>query len=400
MKRVVMILHSMYYADEHTFSHEGVRKEKMMTSSMKPEAFKGLRRQAMLLIAVILLFSPVTVCCASSASYVYDFRSDGTCEVRVLISNTTDKDIVYVSLEPSVISESIIVLGGDGKLLPFDLVNQTLLEVVTGGGVDSVYVSYEAVLGEVAGDIVNATVHPEGPSVIRLPPGSGILYFNGTPSINIVDNRFVLSYGEPGAYLVEFIVSPTVPSTTPTTTTTATIPATATTTSVPVTTTTTPTKTVTPTTPAATTTTVTTITTPVTTVTETTTTPSATTPALTERKWSLPVILGVVVVAVAVIALLFARSRGKSRAASGNTLAVTTSVSVENELDDRDVMLLKVLREGEETISSLSRKTGLSKSVVWRRVQKLIRLGLVEREDRGGSTYLRITREGERKLGK
>ncbi len=400
MKRVVMISHSMYYADEHTFSHEGVRKEKMMTSSMKPEALKGLRRQAMLLIAVILLFSPVTVCCASSASYVYDFRSDGTCEVRILISNTTDKDIVYVSLEPSVISESIIVLGGDGKLLPFDLVNQTLLEVVTGGGVDSVYVSYEAVLGEVAGDIVNATVHPEGPSVIRLPPGSGILYFNGTPSINIVDNRFVLSYKEPGAYLIEFIVPPTAPPTTPTTTTTATIPATATTTSVPVTTTTTPTKTVTPTTPAATTTTVTTITTPVTTVTETTTTPSATTPALTERKWSLPVILGVVVVAVAVIALLFARSRGKSRAASGNTLAVTTSVSVENELDDRDVMLLKVLREGEETISSLSRKTGLSKSVVWRRVQKLIRLGLVEREDRGGSTYLRITREGERKLGK
>ncbi len=372
----------------------------MMTSSLKPEAFRDLRRLAMLLIAIILLFSPVTVCCASSASYVYDFRSDGTCEVRVLISNTTEEDIVYVTLESSVISESIIVLGGDGSLLPFNLVNQTLLEVVTGGGVDSVYVSYEAVLGEAAGDIVNATVHPEGPSVIRLPLGSGILYFNGTPSISIVDNRFVLSYEEPGAYLIEFIVPPTAPPTTPTTTTTATIPATATTASVPVTTTTIPT-TVTSTTPATTTTTAvtTTTTTPVTTATGTTATPVATTPVPTEKKWSLPVILGIVVVAVAVVALLLARSHGKSGTASGKTPAVTTSISVEDELDDRDMMILRILREGEETISSLSRKTGLSKSVVWRRVQKLIRLGLVEREDRGGSTYLRITREGERKLG-
>ncbi len=69
------------------------------------------------------------------------------------------------------------------------------------------------------------------------------------------------------------------------------------------------------------------------------------------------------------------------------------------ELDERDYEILKALKESTETISSLARKLGLSKSVVWRRVQKLLRLGLISKEDKGGRTYLSITEEGLKRLG-
>ena len=111
--------------------------------------------------------------------------------------------------------------------------------------------------------------------------------------------------------------------------------------------------------------------------------------------WAYALIVIAIVTAIVVVTAL--RSR---RASRGGSSAVGAGELIRaEELDERDYEILRTLKEGTETISSLARKLGLSKSVVWRRVQKLLRLGLISREDKGGRTYLSITEEGLRKLG-
>jgi len=101
---------------------------------------------------------------------------------------------------------------------------------------------------------------------------------------------------------------------------------------------------------------------------------------------------------VAVIVIIALKTRGGSRSGEAITVSAGELISAK-ELDERDYEILKALKGSTETISSLARKLGLSKSVVWRRVQKLVRLGLISKEDKGGRTYLSITEEGLRKLG-
>ena len=68
------------------------------------------------------------------------------------------------------------------------------------------------------------------------------------------------------------------------------------------------------------------------------------------------------------------------------------------ELDERDLRVLKALRGRALTISGLARDLGVSKSVAWRRVRKLVALGLVRRSDVEGRTYVTLTKRGEEAL--
>jgi len=62
---------------------------------------------------------------------------------------------------------------------------------------------------------------------------------------------------------------------------------------------------------------------------------------------------------------------------------------VEGPIDDRDEMILKVLSSyGALSVSEISRITGLYKSTVWRRVQKLRDLGLVKIKVVSGKTII------------
>ena len=108
--------------------------------------------------------------------------------------------------------------------------------------------------------------------------------------------------------------------------------------------------------------------------------------------------IAAVVVAAGVAGAIAATRRGGG-GGGGSSSTVSVEATPSMELDERDYSILKTLAGGEENISSLARKTGLSKSVVWRRIQKLARLGLVEREDRGGSTYIRLTDKGRKEIG-
>jgi len=79
---------------------------------------------------------------------------------------------------------------------------------------------------------------------------------------------------------------------------------------------------------------------------------------------------------------------GKPPSGGGAELIEATS------LDERDITLLSLISEKETTISELAKRSGLSKSVVWRRIRKLSNLGLISKEDLGVKTILRVTRDG------
>ncbi len=106
-------------------------------------------------------------------------------------------------------------------------------------------------------------------------------------------------------------------------------------------------------------------------------------------------IAGVVaaIVAASIIASLIRRRGARSTQAASVPMEI-----VKEELDERDAEILKALKEESMNISALAKKLGLSKSVVWRRANKLSRLGLITKVEEGGKVVLRITDEGIRAL--
>jgi len=67
-----------------------------------------------------------------------------------------------------------------------------------------------------------------------------------------------------------------------------------------------------------------------------------------------------------------------------------------SEIDERDIEIMKALLEGKETISGLAKKLGISKSIVWRRTNKLAELGFIEKETMRGKTLLSLTEKGRK----
>jgi len=380
-----------------------------------------------------------------SGTYVYTLGSDGSADVSIIVSNVSGQTTIYVKVDPGILPESLVAVDERGDIVPTSVVSSTIVQAIPANQSTQLFIRYEAIVGNASGGLVRDIITPGGPATVRLPAGAGLLYFNGTPSsIKMIGNQIVIEYPSAGTYEIEFTLPPP-QTTTPSKTTTTPATTTATTTTTPTTTSTTkPTTTTTATvtkitstttttsitttsTPRSTTSTSTTKATPTSSITATPTTPttsSSTTPSTTtvvpttttkaqqttqtgsstvtkpqpsqgNVTWVYALI--VIVIVVAIIAVAALRSR---RATSGGSSATGVGELVRaEELDERDYEILRTLKEGTETISSLARKLGLSKSVVWRRVQKLLRLGLISKEDRGGRTYLSVTEEGLRKLG-
>lgn len=386
----------------------------------------------------------------ATGTYVYALGTDGSADVNIIISNVTGQTTIYVKVDPGILPESLVAVDEKGNIVPTSIVSSTIVQAIPANQSTQLFIRYEAIVGEVSGGLVKDIITPGGPATIRLPAGAALLYFNGTPSsIKMVGNQIVIEYPSAGTYEIEFTLPPpptttattsttttavtttTTPSTSTTSTTTTSITTTTTsTTTTPTTTTTTSTRptsttTVTPTTTTSTPQTTTASSTTQTTATTATVPPSTTTssaattatPATTTRTqqstetssstitkpqpsqgsmaWAYALI--VIVIVAAIIAAVALRSRRASR--GGSSAAGVGELMRAEELDERDYEILRTLKEGTETISSLARRLGLSKSVVWRRVQKLLRLGLISKEDKGGRTYLSITEEGLKKLG-
>jgi predicted transcriptional regulator len=64
----------------------------------------------------------------------------------------------------------------------------------------------------------------------------------------------------------------------------------------------------------------------------------------------------------------------------------------EGETDDRDEAILKVLESSSEPlgVSEIARRTGFNKSLVWRKLKKLVSRGLVEKLVVNGRPVYRV----------
>lgn len=359
-------------------------------------------------IAVIALISTLVILAtnahAYTVSYTYKLDSEGRASVTVMISGVEGTYTVYVKVDKSIVPGSAVATNEVGNVLPVELVNGTMLAIYTANTSKDVVLTYTALVATEVADYIEIVVTPAGPAAVVLPKGAALLYFNGSATISMYDDTITLTYGSGGTYLIQFL--PPIATTTPTTTT----PTVTTPTTTPMTPTTTPITTPSLTTPMPTETTPTTTsptlttTTPTTTPTETatpTTTPTA--PPSGVQNWGIYIAV-VLVVIIAAVLIAVAKRRKGGAASSGREIPPPTEgpggFIVDSNVDERDIEILKALKDEKLTISGLARKVGLSKSVIWRRVRKLADLGLINKVDEGGKTYLSLTKSGEEFLSK
>jgi len=287
------------------------------------------------LILLSIIFSICTsgLFYSSTSTYTYRFNCNGYGEVTITITNLTNYFSVPVYIDKFALLETIIVTDDEGNLLPYDLLNKTTLLVYTYNETDTIIVSYTLNNFSIRNNVFEAIITPKAQSSIILPKEAGLIYFNGTAEVSIYDEFITLRYDSPGTYLIEYICEATQPIIT------STYPSPSTNTGINV---------------------------------------FSNTQNLT---W---IITGIVIVVSLLLYVFYKRSR-KVEA------VITTS-----EIDERDIEIMKALLEGKETISGLAKKLGISKSIVWRRTNKLAELGFIEKETRRGKTLLSLTEKGRK----
>jgi len=335
-----------------------------------------------LLVMLMILISPSTMVYAESTSlplnarciYRLDYR--GMADVTVII-NATGQNYVKLSLEPGFVEGTLTAYTENGTPLYFN-VNDDIATIYTYGQVNMLIAEYLAQVGNVSEEvIINATIHPQGPASVFLPQGTALTYVTGNPDINFMNGSIVLLFDRPGTYLIEYAV---IPPTQSTATSTSTSP-----TTVITTTSSTGTSLSTSTTHATT----------QSTNTQTseihsssTSTASSSTRSPPQQLGQYLPFIGLAAVAATVVAFMLIKSLRKR--------PVITEPEVTSGLDDRDIAILSALVGGELSLSDLARKVGLNKSVVWRRVNRMMREGYLERRVVKGKTMYRLTEKGLR----
>ena len=321
------------------------------------------------LLVVMVLASSVIQGFATTTSfnarYVYRLDYRGMADVTVIV-NATDQDYVRLSLEPGFVEGTLTVYTENGTPLYFNVSNG-VATIYTYGQVGMLIAEYLAQVGNVSEEvIVNATIHPQGPASVFLPQGTALTYVTGDPDINFMNGSIVLLFSKPGMYSIEYAV---IPPTQTTATTSSTVHSSI-------------------------------ITSSESSSTRITTQSSETNSSISSRSSSsttpqqqlsqyLPFI-GLAVVAAAIVAFLLIKSLRRRPA--------ITEPEVTSGLDDRDLAILSALAGGELSLSDIARKVGLNKSVVWRRVNRMMREGYLERRVVKGRTMYRLTEKGLRAI--
>jgi len=331
---------------------------------------RGMLRSAHLLcvlLAVSVLTFPAIEGFAAStplnARYVYRLDYRGSADITVII-NATGRDYVKLSLEPGFLDGTLTVYTENGTPLYFNVSNG-VATIYTYGQVNILIAEYLAQVGNVSEEvIVNATIHPQGPASVFLPQGTALTYVTGNPDINFMNGSIVLLFSKPGTYSIEYVVIPSTQAS-------VTVPSTA----------------------SLSTTTSESITSTIQTTTQSSRTQASTYPssAFPQQRLSqyLPFIgLAVVVAAIAAFTLIKSLRRRPA----------ITEPEVTSGLDERDLAILSTLAGGELSLSDIARKVGLNKSVVWRRVNRMMREGYLERRAVKGRTMYRLTEKGLRAI--
>jgi uncharacterized membrane protein len=81
----------------------------------------------------------------------------------------------------------------------------------------------------------------------------------------------------------------------------------------------------------------------------------------------------------------------KSKNSKGGNIEV---VFRETEIDDRDELIIRTLAEANEplTLAEISKRSGLGRALVWRKLKKLVARGIVEKVVIDGRPYYRLAR--------
>ncbi len=325
-----------------------------------------MRKLSLELIALPLLlvicFSSIVFAEASPPNAIvkatYSICGDGSVIISVW-ANTTDILACAIPVQGKVLKDTILASDPSGTPLDFEF-NGTHIIVATANA-SMVYVRYAAeglVSMNYDGSFV-FHVKTLAPGDVLLPEGAALVDLEPQPrSIDFKGERIVLTYPAGADVRVTYmlVATPTAAPTTPVLT---------------------PPPTATPvqlTTPTAA---------PATTPTSPTTRPTETPAPILGGT----VLLGAAIAIAAVIAVAAAFIIKKRGAGGGSVQVVFSSPG---ELDDRDKLILDTLKsKGPMSLSELSRATGISKSTLWRRVQRLKRMGYIVEERVGNKSLLK-----------
>ncbi len=322
-----------------------------------------------LLAIIVLAFTTIqgfTVAASFNARYIYRLDYRGMADVTVIV-NATGQNYVKLSLEPGFVEGTLTVYTENGTPLYFNVSNG-VATIYTYGQVGMLIAEYLAQVGNVSEEvIVNATIHPQGPASVFLPRGTALTYVTGNPDINFMNGSIVLLFSKPGTYSIEYAVIPPAQTTTITTSSTAhsSVITGSELSSTQITTQSFETHS------------------------STSSRSSNSTSPQQQLSQYLPFI-GLAVAAAAAVAFMLIKSLRRRPA--------ITEPEVTSGLDDRDLAILSALAGGELSLSDIARKVGLNKSVVWRRVNRMMREGYVERRVVKGRTMYRLTEKGLRAI--
>jgi len=132
---------------------------------------------------------------------------------------------------------------------------------------------------------------------------------------------------------------------------------------------------------------------------------TTTTPIRRSNKAQIVATIVTVIAVIIVLALVLTRRRGGGAEAAGSFIdgaspgsgggASAADVTlVSSSLDERDKAILDLLsREGPLGVSEVARRLGISKSTAWRKLQKLVDMGLVERVVVNGTPLYRAKKQ-------
>ena len=282
----------------------------------------------------------------SIAKAVYKLYIDGTASVTLFLNVPINTNVVNVSLEPGYIDGSALALTPNGTPLYVDIV-RSMARIEVYNLTSKIIFTYNAYLGNVSENtLVVDLIHLNSAGLIILPKEAALVNASGSPQVSLSNSSISLTYLKPGTYKVVFAILPPISSTTS----------------------------------------------------QVSVGGSSITQAVnTGRKLGFSsrfyswLIGSLIILAAAVLAYFFIRRYSRMQ---------VREFSIETGLDERDLMILKALREGNKSVSELSRALGLNKSVVWRRVKRLRSLGFLSMRVEKGKTIYGLTDLGIKALGK
>jgi len=293
----------------------------------------------LIVLTIIFHAAPYAYAAAGMETTSYRLLLDGSAIITVVVTPPSNEDVIAVPLEKEYVDGSVVAFSKEGVPL---IVNTSdgMAYVDVYNTTELVIITYEAVLGNVSDEgIIKVQINPLSKAVVYLPQDTALISASGNPDISAENDTILLVYASGGNYTIELFMIP-----------------------------------------------------PVTTSGITTPPISPTPPPGGGEDWTFRGLLigGIMAVVLAAALLLYRRRK----------VGKVVELEMLEGLDDRDLSIIRALKDREMSLSDISRALGLNKSVVWRRVKRLTQLGYLEKKMVKGKTIYTLTGKGREVLGR